>query len=300
MINLNKLKGMFPAFYAAYEEDGSVSPERALKQAEYLKVCGMKGLYLNGSSGEGFLLTTEERKVLQEAVIKAFRDEMTMIVHVGAASTREAIELAQHAEAVGAHAISAVPSVYYRPSEQAIYEHWTAIINETSLPFIIYNIPAFTGYDLSMELFGRMIELPRVVGIKNSSMNSYQIQRFKRAGGGNFIVYNGPDEQYLSGRIAGADGGIGGTYGAMARLFVQMEVLYTQGRLEQAQRIQVFINECIEKCLETRNLYAAMKEIMRLDGVDIGSVRMPFLALSDEDKEEMKKLYNIIKAFNVE
>ncbi len=300
MFDLNMFKGVFIAFYAPYTDKGDISIEKAIEEARFFKNCGVKGLYVNGSSGEGFLLSVEERKSIQEAVIREFKDDMTIIVHVGAASTRESIALAKHAEHCGAHALSAVPSVYYRLSEDSIHAHWTSIIDETPLPFIIYNIPQLTGYDLSLNLLKRMIQNPKVIGVKNSSMSCYQTQQFKRAGGENFIVFNGPDEQYLSGRMAGAEAGIGGTYGAMPELFLALEKSYIEGQLERAQKIQSFINECIEAFAATRNIYAGAKEILRLRGLDIGSVRLPFLPLSEQDKIEMKKRYELIEAFKAE
>ena len=145
-------KGVFIAFYTCFNEEGNISVDAIKKLARFYANKGVKGLYVGGSSGEGFLLTVDERKKLLEAVIDEVGKELTIIVHVGAAATRDSVELAKHAEEKGAHALSAVPNVYYGLPERSIELHWKNIINSTNLPFIIYNIPQTTGYSLSNNL----------------------------------------------------------------------------------------------------------------------------------------------------
>lgn len=297
MYDLDKFKQVTVAFYSSYDKNGEVSIEAALMQAQFYKEKGIKGLYLCGSSGEGFLMNVEERKKISEAVIKKYRDDMTMIVHVGAAATRDSVELARHAEEIGADAVAAVPSVYYRLSETSIKYHWDTIIKSTKLPFIIYNIPQLTGYDLSMDLFNKMITDKKVIGVKNSSLSSYQIEQFKKAGGENFLVFNGPDEQYLAGRIMGADAGIGGTYGAMPELFLKLEKCFTEGNLREAQKWQIRINEVISELCSLPCLYAALKEILRLRGADTGIPRAPMLPLKKAELPKVKKIHDKILKF---
>ncbi|MBO1914896.1 dihydrodipicolinate synthase family protein, partial [Microvirga sp. 3-52] len=97
--------------------------------------------------------------------------------------------------------------------ETAIEKYWTEIMDSTDLPFIIYNIPQTTGYNLSTNLLEKLLENEKLIGVKNSSMPVMDIERFKAAAHEDFIVFNGPDEQYVAGRLIGADSGIGGTYG---------------------------------------------------------------------------------------
>lgn len=283
---LDKFKGVFVAFYAPYDLSGNISPEAAVAQAQFYYDRGVKGLYLCGSSGEGFLMRNEERMAIVEAVLGAFKGKMTMIVHVGAAATQDSVLLAKHAQDCGADALSAVPSVYYRHPEASIEAHWTQIIDSTELPFIIYNIPQLTGYDLTLTLLARMIENPKVIGVKNSSMNTYQTQQFKSVGGEDFIVYNGPDEQYLAGRIMGAEAGIGGTYGVMPELYLKAEECFVKGLVQEATYWQNEINGIITELLSYTNLFAAAKAILRLRGLDLGSVRLPMLGLSEAEESQ--------------
>ena len=145
---ITDIKGVIPAMITTFDKDEKVDLGRAEKLTEFLIGEGVNGLYITGSTGEGFLLTDDERKRLVEAVTDEVGGEMNIIVHVGCASTRQSVELARHAEQAGADATSAVPCVYYRPSEEGVYRHWTAITEAADLPFFIYNIPQLTGFNL--------------------------------------------------------------------------------------------------------------------------------------------------------
>ena len=127
-MSLEKFKGVFVAFYSAYDEEGNVSPERAKKLAQYYIDKGVKGLYVGGSSGEGVLQSEEERKVILEAVMEVAKGKTTIIAHVGANSTVESVRLAKHASDLGVDAVSSIPCVYYGFSPEAVKKHWLAMI----------------------------------------------------------------------------------------------------------------------------------------------------------------------------
>lgn len=289
--NRDDFKGIFIAFYACYDKENNISIEATKKLARFYAEKGVKGLYVGGSSGEGFLLTVEERKKMLEAVMAEVGSELTIIVHVGAAATKDSMELARHAKEVGAHALSAVPNVYYGLPERSIELHWKNIMDSAELPFIIYNIPQTTGYSLSNNLLKKMLSYPNVVGIKNSSMSTYDIQKFKAIGGEKLLVFNGPDEQYISGRIMGADSGIGGTYGVMPELFLKAEEYFSNGNIEKAKEVQFTINEIIGELLSFPSLYGAAKEVVKLRGIDIGTTRLPLEPVDAADMPRVKALY---------
>lgn len=288
--DLDKYRGIIIAMYSCYDERGEVDTANVRKLARHYAQSGVKGLYVGGSSGEGMLQNVEERKQVLQAVLDEVRGDMTVIAHVGSASTKESVQLAQHAEAVGADAISAVPSIYYRLSEAAVEQHWQAIIDSTSLPFIIYNIPQTTGFNLSMDLFRTMADQDKVIGVKTSAESTYELQQFKRYGGENFLVFNGPDEQYLAGRIMGADGGIGGTYGAMPELFLTLDECFRAGRISAARKWQNKVNEIITDLLACPSLYGACKAILSLNGVETGSPRMPLLPITSDDRDQVARI----------
>ena len=278
-----RFRGVIVALNACYDKAGEVSPAACRALCRWYQSLGVRGVYVGGSTGEGLLLSLEERKTLAEAAVQAARGEMTVIVHAGCPATRDAVALARHAAAIGADAISAVPSVFYRLSEESIARHWTAIADAAELPFFIYNIPQLTGYDLSMELFRRMLAHPHVKGIKNSSESARQIQQFKEAGGPDFLVFNGPDEQFLAGRAMGADAGIGGTYGCMPELYLRLDALFMAGQRGEARRLQAIIGGFIERLCVFPSMYGACKAVIARRAVDIGAPRPPFLPVDPRD-----------------
>lgn len=284
------------ALNTPFDAQGDLDLAATKKLTRYYINKGVKSLYVCGSTGEGFLLDLDERKKVVEAVKEEAGDEMKIIVHVGCPSTRHSAQLAKHAEEVGADATSAVPCVYYRPSEESVYTHWTEITKAADLPFFIYNIPQLTGFNLSMGLFNRMLQNERVAGVKCSSEPCHDILRYKQAGGEDFIVFNGPDEQFLAGRLMGADAGIGGTYGAMPELYLKLDELILQGRIEEAKKLQATVTALIYRLCSFPSMYGACKTIIKLDGVDIGNPRLPFLPVDEKDPEIIKLYQDIREA----
>ncbi|MGG1551865.1 dihydrodipicolinate synthase family protein [Paenibacillus ferrarius] len=293
--DIARFKGITVAFYAVYNEQGAINTEAIRRLARYYAQSGVQGLYVGGSSGEGMLQSVEERKLVLEAVMAEVGSELTVIVHVGAPATQDSVALAIHAAAVGAHAVSAVPAIYYRLSPQSVEAHWQAIIDATNLPFIIYHIPQTTGFHLSTSLLTKMAEQDKVIGVKISAESTFELQQFKAAGGSDFLVLNGPDEQYLAGRSIGADGGIGGTYGVMPELFLKIEKCYQQGEMAEAQKWQFLVNECIVDLLSFPSLYGACKAILKLRGYEIGAPRLPLLPVTDNDAVRIEALYRKIE-----
>lgn len=285
MTNREKYAGIYPAFYACYEDDGAVSPARARKLARHLIDKGVQGLYVEGSSGECIYHSVDERKRLLEAVMEEASGKVRVIAHVACNNTADSMDLARHAQSVGVDAIAAIPPIYFHLPDHGIADYWNAISAAApDTDFFIYNIPQLAGVALSISLLKEMLRNPRVVGVKNSSMPTYDIQRFHAAGGADFVVFNGPDEQFVSGRVIGASGGIGGTYAPMPELFLAMNRLVEAGRMEEARQIQYKVNAIIElACSGHGNMYALFKEVLRLQGVEVGSVRAPLTPLAEED-----------------
>lgn len=298
MRDLNKYKGVIPAFYACYDDNGEISPERVRELTEFHIKKGVKGIYVNGSSGECIYLSVEERKIVLENVMAVGKGKLTVIAHVACNNTKDSVELAKHAESLGVDAIAAIPPIYFRLPEYAIAAYWNAMSNAApNTDFIIYNIPQLAGVALTQGLYSEMRKNPRVIGVKNSSMPVQDIQMFCAAGGEDYIVFNGPDEQFISGRAIGAEGGIGGTYGVMPELFLKLNDFVIENRMEEAKKLQYDINEIIYKmCSCHGNMYGVIKAILRInENLNIGSVREPLAALIEEDMEIVKEAASMIK-----
>ena len=284
MKDVSKYAGIFPAFYACYDKGGQINPSGVRALARYLLEKGVKGLYVGGSSGECIYHSVAERKLVLENVMEEVGGRLTVIAHVACNNTADSRELAAHAQALGVDAIAAIPPIYFKLSPLGIAKYWNDISDAApDTDFIIYNIPQLAGVALTMPLLKEMRRNPRVIGVKNSSMPVQDIQMWHDEG---VIVFNGPDEQLLSGLAAGAIGGIGGTYGAMPELYERIFQLYHEGGMEKGRALQ---NECCriiyKLCEAYGNLYALLKEVLRLRGApDAGSVRAPLLEMQTDDR----------------
>lgn len=283
MRDFNEYRGIFPAFYACYDESGDVSTERAKTLAVYFRDRGAKGLYVGGSSGECVYQTVEERKATLEAVMEAVGQDMTIIAHVACNGTRESRELAAHAEKLHVNAIASIPPIYFHLPDDGVAKYWNDISDAApDTDFIIYNIPQLAGTALNVRLLRKMLKNPRCIGVKNSSPATQDIQMWRDEGA---IVFNGPDEQLVAGLATGAIGGIGGTYGVMPELFIKIYECFGRGEIEKARAIN---NDCCRiiyrLCSGYGSIYAMIKEVMRMRGApDVGGVRAPFLNIAETD-----------------
>ena len=297
MKDITKYQGIIPALYACYDDNGAISPERVEAFTEHLIQKGVKGLYVGGSSGECIYQNVAERKLLLEHVMKVAKGRITIIAHVACNNTADSMELAAHAESVGVDAIASIPPIYFRLPEHAIAQYWNDISSAApNTEFIIYNIPQLAGVSLTLPLLREMLKNKNVVGVKNSSMPVQDIQMFKMEGGEDFIVFNGPDEQLVSGLVIGAEGGIGGTYGVMPELYLKIVELVKENKIKEAQEIQYAADAIIYKMCSCRgNMYAVIKEIIRRrEGLNLGDVRRPLASLVADDMPIVEQCVTMI------
>ena len=295
-MELKKYLGVIPAFYACYDDAGNISPERTRALARYLLGKGVKGLYVGGSSGECIYQSVQERKVILENVMAEVGGKLTVIAHVACNNTLDSQELARHAESLKVDAIAAIPPIYFHLPPYGIAEYWNDISAAApNTDFIIYNIPQLAGVALTPALLAEMQKNPRVIGVKNSSMPTQDIQMWRDEGA---IVFNGPDEQLISGLAMGAVGGIGGTYAAMPELYLAIYALTQAGDLAAAREIQNEACRIIYKMCSARgNMYAVIKAILRKQGgPDCGGVRLPLAPLTQADQAVVDESAAMIQA----
>lgn len=296
MTNFQKYEGIFPAFYACYDAQGAISPAAVRELTRYYINKGVTGLYVGGSSGECIYHSVEDRKVVLENVMAEAEGKLVIIAHVACNNTKDSQELARHAESLGVDAIAAIPPIYFKLPPYAIAKYWNDISDAApNTDFIIYNIPQLAGVSLSVPLLKEMLKNPRVIGVKNSSMPTQDIQMWRDEGA---IVFNGPDEQLICGLVMGAVGGIGGTYGAMPELYIKMREEVLAGNLTKAQEMQNEACRIIYKmCSAHGNMYAVIKEILRRNGgPDCGSVRAPLAELIESDSPIVDACVSMINA----
>ena len=302
MKNIKKYEGIIPALYACYDAEGKVSIEGTKALTQWFIDQGVNGLYVGGSSGECIYQTKEERKAVLEAVMEVAKGKITIIAHIACNNTAESCELAAHAESLGVDAIASITPIYFKLPPHAIAKYWNDMSAAApNTEFIIYNIPVLAGVALTIPLLNEMLKNPNVVGVKNSSAPTQDIQMWRDEAikqNREFVVFNGPDEQLISGLVMGACGGIGGTYGAMPKLYLKLYELVKSGDLATALDLQ---NECCriiyKLCSGHGNMYGMIKETLRRMGCpDCGSVRAPLAELIESDYPIVDECVAMIQA----
>ena len=277
--------GVFPALLTPFDSRDQIN-EAALRQlVRYDIQKGAAGFYVTGSTGEAFLMTTEERKKVME-VIRDEADGKTLIAHVGSVREGEAMELAKHAKALGFDAVSSVAPFYYKYSFPEIRDYYFRLADTAQLPLLVYHIPVFSGVAMGTGELSQFLGDDRCLGIKYTSNDFFTMEQCKSRFPDK-VLYNGYDEMFLAGLSMGADGGIGSTYNFMADKFVQIKALFDSGDIAAAQKIPQEANRIITILCQV-GVMQAEKEIMNQLGLDFGVCRRPFGELTEAQKQLLR------------
>ena len=291
--DIKAFKGVIPAVLTVFDKEENIDEVGMRQLVSFLIDKGVNGLYLTGSTGEGFTMTSEERKKVVEIVIDETAGRVPVVVHVGAIGTKISIDLAKHAESVGADGISSVPPFYWKFNENQIIKYYEDIANSCSIPMIVYNVP-LVGL-LGMNAIKRLAKIENVKGIKYTALSQYEITQIKDEVGEEFLVYSGADEMAMSGLISGADGIVGSFYNIMPELFINIYDAVKNKDLDEAQRLQKQAVEVIMYALQLPSFYAGMKVILKWMGINAGYCRRPFENLTEEDEAKFKEGFKILK-----
>lgn len=260
---------------------------RALVEMELAD--GVEGFYCCGSSGEGLLMSLEERMRVVEDVMNTVNGRVSVVAHVGTVRTQDVITLARHAREVGCTAISMIPPYYYHFSLEEITGYYEAVARAVpDMPIILYNIPQFTGVEFTKENAARLMENPNIIGIKHTSHNLYALERLSMAYPDKCYL-NGFDEMFLGALAMGAEGTISTTTNLFAPLFLRIREAFRAGDMARAQRLQHQLNARVETLVK-HGIFAATKYGCTLRGVPCGACRAPFAPLSEAGKEAVRRL----------
>ncbi|PTI59371.1 N-acetylneuraminate lyase [Staphylococcus xylosus] len=288
-------KGLYSALLVPFDEHGEVK-EEGLKQIakNAIETEGLDGLYVNGSSGENFLLSKEQKKQVFKVAKEAVNDDVTLIAQVGSLDLNEAIELGKYATELGYDAISAVTPFYYPFTFEEIKDYYFELIEATQNNLIIYAIPDLTGVNISIEQFAELFNHEKVIGVKYTAPNFFLLERIRKAFPDKLIL-SGFDEMLVQAAISGVDGAIGSTYNVNGKRARQIFEKAQSGQLDEAYQIQHDTNDIIETVL-SMGIYSTLKEILDTRGIDSGLPKRPFKPFNETNRSKLTKL---IKDYNL-
>ena len=277
-------QGVFPALVTPLTRDEKLNLFALETLLRYEMNEGADGFYIGGATGEGLLLDIPERKKLCEKSIEYIGAEKTKIVHITDMNFRNTIELAKHAEAAGADAISSIAPLYFKYSENDIFEYYKAIAESVNIPLIIYYTAA-AGVTISLELFERLFAVDNITGVKWTSSNYYEMialrERFPEAN-----IFNGPDEMLVCGLSGGADGGIGSTYNIMYPLIRRIYDAFRAGDIKGAQEAQKKADKIIRVILKY-SVIPVCKLVLEEKGIPVGNASFPMERYTSEQKKKI-------------
>ena len=279
-----RFTGILPALVTPLNADETVNVQATEKLVRGLLAQGADGFYVGGATGEGISLNAEQRRILTETVIAATEGKKPNIVHIASTNFNEAIELARHAEAAGADAISAIPPLFYKYDEDDVYNYYKKLADSVHIPLIIYYNPN-AGFTVNAKFAARMFEVDNITGIKWTSSDYYGMMELKNLTHGEMNIINGPDEMLLMGLSAGADAGIGTTYNFMLNLIRGVYDSFKAGDMKKANEYQCRVAHIIAAMRPYPTLPVS-KVMLEAMGIETGNCAFPHKVMSPEKKAE--------------
>ena len=284
------MAGAHAAMFTPFDAKGRVNGEAIDAMVERGIANGLKGFYLTGSTGEGMLLTAEERRYVYERAVKAAKGRAKMIAQVGCVRTDEAVSLAKVAADAGVDWISSVAPVYFGQNFPSTLRHYRAISEATDLPFMIY---AFNS-TLVPERDIRLFDLPKVKGIKYTGRDFYICQKLKRMLDKETIWFAGCDEMLISALAMGDvfSGGIGLNYNMIPRHFTKICELCAENDFAAAAKWQAEANRLVDLVIEAfADNWSSFKVLMRHVGIDCGCCRAPYAPIPPAEAKKLVKRF---------
>ncbi|MGV4461035.1 dihydrodipicolinate synthase family protein [Ornithobacterium rhinotracheale] len=300
---MEKIQGLIVAPFTPFDKAGEVNYDIIPQYAEMLRKNGLKGVFINGSSGEGYMLTTAERIQLAEKWKASVPADFKIIVHVGSTCVKDSKKMAEHAQALGVFGIGSMAPPFPKIGRVEELIAYCQKITEGApdLPFYYYHIPVFNGAYLSMVEFLEKADqkLPSLAGIKYTYENMYEFNQCKFVQNGKYDMLHGQDETLLASlAMSKTQGGISGTANYVGNVLVGVMEAWQKGNLEKARILQNYNQEVINVIVKYRGNIVGGKRIMKLMGLDLGENRVPFRNVTAEEEAALLKDLEAIDFFN--
>ena len=283
--DIKDFKGVIPAVLSVFDKDENLDEQGTREFIRYLMSMDIGGLYVTGSTGETWLMTAEERMRQVEIVMEEVGDQVPVVVHVGAMSTREAIRLAKHAESCGAAGVSSVPPFYFKYNADQIFHYYKDVAEATSLPMIVYNIP-LAGM-MTVDQIIRLSTIENVKGVKYTGTALYEVTQIKDGCKAGFQVYGGCDELGSSNISIGVDGIIGSFYNVIADHYIKIWNAVKNSDIPLATELQRKAVHIIFAGIRSGSMIACMKVWLRAAGLPGGWSRRPFSNFTEEEEKAL-------------
>jgi len=279
------------AMVTPFDKNGNIDFEKTTKIVEYLINNGTDSLVVAGTTGESPTLTTEEKIALFKHVISVVNKRIPVIAGTGSNNTKASIELTKKAEEIGVDAVMLVTPYYNKPSQDGLYEHFKAVAESTSLPVMLYNVPGRTATSLAPETIIRLAEIENIVAVKEASGDLEAMTKIIANTPDDFILYSGDDGLTLPILAIGGAGVVSVASHIIGNEMQEMIQAFKEGNVKQAATAHQQLLPLMKQLFSAPSP-APVKTALQLRGLDVGSVRLPLVPLSKEQRQQLADVLN--------
>lgn len=277
-------KGVYPAITTKFTGNDELDKDSYLKNLEFQLEAGIDGIILGGSLGEASTLTNEEKDQLIRWTKDAVGDRIPVIMNIAEQSTREAVNAAARAEALGADGLMLLPPMRYKADGTETVRYFKQVAHSTSLPIVLYNNPVDYGILITIDMFRELEEVENIKAVKESTRDISNVTRMRNTFGDRFNILTGVDPLALESLLMGADGWIAGLVCAFPRETVAIYRLVKAGRYDEARAIYQWFLPLLELDISPK-LVQNIKLAESMVGLGSEHVREPRLPLTGDERE---------------
>lgn len=283
----NKIGGLWPAMFTPVDEAGNPAMHELEKLVQLFLKQKLDGLYILGSTGQGFLFTEKQRIEVARRVLEIAQGEIPVIVQVGALNTNESVRLAKAAQRDGAYAVSSVGPIYYEVSPDKIFAHYNAIGSAVDIPFFPYHIgnkSIFHGN--ARDYIKQILDLPNIQGMKLTTQNLYEVSLIHNFSEGKLVLFSGADELLCQASLCGTVGAIGSYFNLWGEECKYAREEFTKGNFELGSRFMLTFQDIIFHTIP--RIWPFFRKAMQMKySIDIGNINPP-LGLKGEEWNEQE------------
>ncbi|MDE4306330.1 4-hydroxy-tetrahydrodipicolinate synthase [Phaeobacter gallaeciensis] len=283
-----KLSGVMPALVTPFGADGKIDFAAFEKLLTHFREAGVTGWVPNGSTGEYFSQSNDERRQVLQFVKDFSNDGEILIAGTNAPATREVIEQTAMAKEIGYDNVLLAPPFYTRPTQEELIKHYETVLAEVDVNLVLYSYPAKDGADISFELMDHFADNPQVIGIKESSGVLQRAIDIATRYEGKIQLVSGSDDIALDFMFWGADSWICGPSNFLAKACCDLDRAYKAGELHRAKEIMAKLYR-VMNILESGKFVQKIKYGCELQGLPVGECRAPLGPLTDEEKAALKE-----------
>lgn len=277
------------AMVTPFTPDLQVDYQEARKLARYLVENGSDGIVVAGTTGESPTLSKEEKTKLFEVVFSEVGTTAKVIAGTGSNNTADSIALTKAAEKIGLHGAMLVVPYYNKPPQDALYKHFKAVAEATTLPIMLYNVPGRTAANLLPDTVAQLADIENIVAIKEASGNLEQVTEILRLAGEKLTVYSGDDALTLPMLALGCQGVISVSSHVIGTKMQEMIKNFLNGDVVNAANIHRQIFPIIKLLFSTTSPIP-VKAAVNLMGHNVGGLRLPLTELNETETQKLKEV----------